>query len=279
LSELPGLLRLHWQLETQPFPLQAMRERLDRLSREAPEDDRVWLGRADLALRTGDPKSADDLLKRCESRPPRDPDALRARLPWALAAGRPDQVVAAASHLPPSALPPADRAAMIARLAEFRGDSVARRQALERQVALRPGDPAAWGQLADMAAAAGDRDRVAEFRRRKAEVDRDLDAYRMMIGKTNPSDLSRASGLAGTAEAVGRRFEARSWWAIRERQAPGDREAREALDRLAPIESDSTESARTLADLIPPPLAAPSARAAAGPVGSKVPIFRDDADA
>ncbi len=48
-SDQAGLLRLHWQLDSQPSPIVAMRETLDRIARQAPEDDRVWLGRADLA--------------------------------------------------------------------------------------------------------------------------------------------------------------------------------------------------------------------------------------
>ena len=34
--DLPGLLRLHWQLDTQPFPLLAVREALDRMAGKAP---------------------------------------------------------------------------------------------------------------------------------------------------------------------------------------------------------------------------------------------------
>ena len=37
----------------QPYPIDAVREALERLGRESPDDDRVWLGKADIATRTG----------------------------------------------------------------------------------------------------------------------------------------------------------------------------------------------------------------------------------
>jgi enediyne biosynthesis protein E4 len=272
------LLRLHWQLETQPFPLLAMRDALDRMAREAPDDDRIWLGRAELALRTGQAKEAGEWLDRCEARRPNDRDVRRARLSWALAAGHPDEVVGAASRLAASAFGPAERADVIARLAAMRGDVAAERAALERLLALRPGDPSAWERLAELAARDSDRDRLAELRRRKARIDRAIDDYRTIMGAAAAVDPSRAAVLARIAEILGRRFEARGWWTIHARRLPGDREASEALARLRDDEADSTGGARTLADLIPAPLAAPAIRAAAPPGGTRVPIFRDDAE-
>ena len=66
-----GLLRLHWQLDSQPSPILAMREALDRMARQAPEDDRVWLGRADLATGTGRYDEADELLQEVRGPPAR----------------------------------------------------------------------------------------------------------------------------------------------------------------------------------------------------------------
>ncbi len=60
-----GLLRLHWQLDSQPTPILAIRDAIDRMARQAPEDDRVWLGQANLAIATGRYDEADDLLTRC----------------------------------------------------------------------------------------------------------------------------------------------------------------------------------------------------------------------
>ena len=147
-----GLLRLHWQLDSQPSPILAMGETLDRMARQAPEDDRVWLGRADLATSSGRYDQADELLKRCESRRPDDPEVLEARLNWALEVGAPRR--GHTRHIPHPGVPlfAAEVAAVIARLAALRGDAAAERAALEQRVELERGDTAAWDRLAELAA-------------------------------------------------------------------------------------------------------------------------------
>ena len=119
-----GLLRLHWQLDSQPSPILAIRETLDRMARQAPEDDRVWLGRADLATGIGRYDVADELLRKCEARRPDDPDVVQARLNWALDAGRPDEAARAASRLP---------AFRVSSRRGRRGDRPARRPARRRR--------------------------------------------------------------------------------------------------------------------------------------------------
>jgi enediyne biosynthesis protein E4 len=52
-SDQAALLRLHWQLDSQPSSTLAMSEALDRMALHAPEDDGVWLGRAELATASG----------------------------------------------------------------------------------------------------------------------------------------------------------------------------------------------------------------------------------
>jgi tetratricopeptide (TPR) repeat protein len=273
------LLRLHWQLETQPVPVLALRAALDRMARQSPDDDRVWLGRADLAIRTGQTDEAIALLSRCEARRPGDPDVCRARLAWAQAAGRPVDVVTAASRLAPNDLTPAERARLAARLAVLRGDTAAERASLERLVAVQPGDPPAWERLAEIAARDGDRPRLAELRRRKAQIDRAIDEYRTTMGAAASVDPSRAAALARTAELLGRRFEARGWWTIQARRLPDDREANDALIRLTRVESDVNDAARTLADPLPARSASASTRTAEPPGVGPIPTFRDDADA
>ena len=87
-SDQAALLRLHWQLDSQPSSILAISETLDRMALQAPEDDGVWLGRAALATASGRYDEADKLLKKCEARRPDAPDVLQARLNWALDAGR-----------------------------------------------------------------------------------------------------------------------------------------------------------------------------------------------
>ena len=59
-------LRVLWSLDRDPPPIDAVIEGLERAGKASPDDDRVWLGLADLAIRTGRIEEADDWLTRCE---------------------------------------------------------------------------------------------------------------------------------------------------------------------------------------------------------------------
>ena len=98
-------LRLLWALDHEPHPIEGVRRELDNAARMAPDDDRVRLALADLAIRSGKFAEAGDLLKRCERAQPGDAAVWRARLEWAQAAGEPDEVVCAARQIPASGLP------------------------------------------------------------------------------------------------------------------------------------------------------------------------------
>ncbi len=91
-------------------------------------------------------------------------------------------------------------------------------------------------------------DRVASLRSRKAEVDRNRDQYRRLMGSVATGDLSGTADLARTAESLGRAFEARGWWTIRMRQAPDDRDARHSarssVSRKASVFTGQTNTCR-----------------------------------
>ncbi|WP_435011885.1 FG-GAP-like repeat-containing protein (plasmid) [Tundrisphaera lichenicola] len=273
-----AILKALWLLDSQPMPIGPIRERLDQMERDSPEDDRVWLGRADLAIRLGEFEEADRWLDRSEKRRPDDPDVWRARLDWALASRRPDEAGRALPHLPASGFSKAEVAEIRARLAALEGDDHAERKALEARVEAEPGDVSAWGRLADLAALEGQADLVSRYRTRKGELDRARDEYEKLMGEVTPENSSMADELARTAETLGREFEARSWWQLRARQVPNDPEARSALARPAPPESTPSGIAgQTLADLIQvrPPVVGSLPPAPSKPV----PTFRDDAEA
>ena len=85
------LLHKHFLLgNPRSFPVDALRTRLEEAGRAAPEDDRVWLGKANLATRTAEFGEAEAWLERCLERRPEDPAVWRARLEWAMAS---DQAV------------------------------------------------------------------------------------------------------------------------------------------------------------------------------------------
>ncbi len=67
---------------------EVVRTFLERVADRAPEDDRVWLGRANLAIRQGAFDEAARWLDACRKRRPDDVPVWHARLDWALATGR-----------------------------------------------------------------------------------------------------------------------------------------------------------------------------------------------
>ena len=99
-----------------------MRTSLDEAAKLAPDDDRVWLGRANLAIRTGDMKDAERWLNECEKKRPDDPAVWRARLKWAIATNPIDVVESTMTHLPDVAPLSTDRHRINVWLARHRGD-------------------------------------------------------------------------------------------------------------------------------------------------------------
>ena len=194
-----GQLRLHWLLDSQPMPVDPVREALGRFAAEAPEDDRVWLGRAKprpahglarrgrlvaLAVRgppagrPGGPPRAPGLGGRRKGAPdvaargrgPRLPadrlepdDVTRSRPAWPTSAATPRRRASPSNVAPAS--PPRRR----------RGVGPARR-------ARRPRGPGrAW--VRRMPAACG------------AEIDRTRDGYRMLMEAAQTRKVADLVGL------------------------------------------------------------------------------------
>ncbi len=93
------LLLQHVEVTTGEAAIDVVRTSLDEAAKLAPDDDRVWLGRANLAIRTGDMKDAERWLNECEQKRPDDRAVWRARLKWAMATDRIDAVERAVTHL------------------------------------------------------------------------------------------------------------------------------------------------------------------------------------
>ena len=89
-SQALELVRLHILLGMGKSSLDALNSFLERAGSLAPEDDRVWLGKANLAMRNGDFDQASRWLALCGKRRPRDAPVLHARLAWAVATGHVD---------------------------------------------------------------------------------------------------------------------------------------------------------------------------------------------
>jgi tetratricopeptide (TPR) repeat protein len=269
-------LRILWQIDHMPYPVERSRRELERARQVASDDDRVWLALADLAMRTGHFEEAEEWLMRCERARPDDRAVWRARLDWAQAADRPDELVRAASHLPVSFFTQARVLQLRAWMAARCGDRQAERAALESKIALEPADSAAVERLADLAAQDGERERLADLRRRKAAIDAACVRYEALI--RIPDLTAHIPELARAAEASGRRFDAKAWWALaarRDRSIAAEAEA--ALARLAMANPAPEHSARALADLLRP--FRPQGRAKTAVHGTlNIPAFTDDAE-
>ncbi len=268
-------LRTLWSIDTVAYPIDAMRLALDKAGRMAPNDDRVWLARADVAIRSGRYDEASDWLTRCERVRPDDQAVWEARLRWARAADRPDDAVRAAGHLPVSGFSRASVLALRSWLASRRGDHAAERSVLEERLAMEPADGEAIDRLADLAAQDGDAAKVAKLRRRKAEIDQARERYRALA---NLPDLTpHALELARAAEKIGRPFDARAWWGLAARlDSAVEHESLAARVRLKSAEPTMEPGSGSLAGFLDVGRPPGMTKAAAIPAMS-VPEFRDEA--
>ena len=116
------LVRMHIELAFKPNPINDVRAYLDEASRMAPKDDRVWLGRANLAVRMGDHDEAKRLLDTCLAQRPEDAAVWHAYLQLGIASGRVDVVQQAVKHLPASHVSQAELHRLNAWLAARRRD-------------------------------------------------------------------------------------------------------------------------------------------------------------
>jgi enediyne biosynthesis protein E4 len=223
-------LRDHWRAESAPTLVEQIRSEVERAGRSAPDDDRVWLARASLAVQAGRMDEAASWLERCSGRRPEDPSVWQARLARARTVGDLGEVRRALTHLPADRFTEGQRLALRAWIASRRSDFASERRALEQLIAIEPGETQAFDRLASLAWESGEHDRAQDYRRRKAVLDAAKDRYRLLLdGTIIPSQFAELGGLA---ESLGRRVEAEGWWTLRARFAPSDRSARDALSRL-----------------------------------------------
>lgn len=260
-------------------PYDGLRVGLERYSRLAPDEDRVWLGRARLAIADGRWDTAYGWLKRCQASNP-DAPVWRAWLDWARGSARPDEVARALDNLRAGDLEPGECLSACAWLAGRRGDLKARREALERWLRDDPSSPVALEQMAGLCREAGEPASAAEFRRRKAEVVRAIAKYRSILWSDRPID-SKADRLelARVAETAGYRAEARAIYGLILESDPASQPARAGRARIdranaelamaAAVMQDRLRSAGELAPSMP------AARTAAAP--AIVPMFADEA--
>ena len=242
------LVRLHVALSVGMASAEAVRGFLERAATLAPQDDRIWLGRANLAIRQGAFDEAQQWLDSCSRRRPRDLSVWRSRLAWALASGRVATVRDALAHLPAKEESPAQVQRLAAWFARHRGDISLEQIALERLIALDPEDGAARDRLVELAIREGQPAVAAELRRRKSELDQVKLQYQSLFRRDQPA--RDAAEMARLAEQLGRVFEAKVFWSIALRQEPSHSDLQNILTRLRQPEKSPGEPGQSLAELL-----------------------------
>jgi enediyne biosynthesis protein E4 len=218
-------------LEMDRLPYDGLKGALEKAGQLAPEDDRVWLGKGRLASESGRWDEAREWLRRC-GRGRDDAPVLVAWIELARGSGRPDEALDAARQLGPGRLELEQRLELQAWLHKQGGDTRAESSILEQWLRIDPEATRALERLAELSQRAGQFDRVADLRRRKADVERALEAYRLLLWREQPIREVERLELARRAESAGRRPEARALYTWALLADPDSLPVREALGRL-----------------------------------------------
>ena len=224
------LVRLHIVMGVGKSSAASVRDFLDRAERLAPDDIRITLGRANLAIRQGAFDEAEKWIDACLRREPDDVPAWRARLDWAMATGRVAQAREALDRLPAAQSNLAELHRLAAWFAASRGDVACERRALEHLAEADPGDGAAFDRLAELAVREGQPAAAALLRRRKAELDQLKVQYQELLLRDQP--VRDAAKMAGLAEQLGHWFEAKVFASVALAAEPARDDLRAALARL-----------------------------------------------
>jgi enediyne biosynthesis protein E4 len=229
-------LRSLWTIDGAVLTVERMQTVIEQAASKSPDDDRLWLARANLALVLGRFPEAKAWLDACLERRPEDPAVWRARLRWAGATDSLDEARRALPHLPAERFSQTEALALRAWFAARQGNANNERAALEQLIDLLPGDTRALERLAELAALSGQSDRATKLHRRLAELADAKDRYSRMLEASKP--ITQFAELAGLAEKLGRGFEARGWWFLASRYQPSPA-ATAAAERLGLPQPDA----------------------------------------
>jgi tetratricopeptide (TPR) repeat protein len=207
------LVWLHIELALKAIPVEDIRAFLEQAARLAPEDDRVWLGRANLAIRTGAYDEAQRWLDECQRRRPDDAAVWHARLDWAIATSETDVIEQAMVHLSATAVKPVELRRINALLAAKKGDVQEERRELEGLLlSADPRDLAAFNRLVQLLEKDRQPEQTAALRHKKEEMDWLQARYEKLYARQQP--IRDSLEMARLAEHLGRQFEARGFRAI-----------------------------------------------------------------
>ncbi len=264
------VLKRLYILEDAAFPIDYVKMSLDACDQE---DDRVWLGQANLAMWSGRSNEAARWLDACLKRRPCDQAVWLARLALAMEVRDLTGAEQAMRHVWASWFLPLEILRFRAWLATFRGDLELERQSLLALLALEPGNTAAWARLAELALKAGRAADAEAYRKVQAEMTVLRERY---ISLFMLDDRTRHAGeLSRLARELGRPIEARGWSLIEQGKA-----ASEPLWPEKIREARAAKSTQMLASLMEDLLPGLNAKGALPSVGVALiePEFTDHAE-
>jgi tetratricopeptide (TPR) repeat protein len=212
LGQTARLLKTHSQLSLVGPPVEGIRSYLEKAAQLAPEDDRVWLGIASIAIREGAFDEAKRRLDACLLKRPADVSVWKVYLQWAVATDQVAEAQTALRRIPAEAASPAMVHQLAARLAAKRGDVAEERRALERLVSDAPCDNSAWSRLTELANLAGEPARAVDLQQKKTNIDAAKDRYQILFRRNQPT--RDAAEMVHLAERLGLWFEARVYLTV-----------------------------------------------------------------
>jgi len=201
------LLKELWQNDMEPVPAEGWKLLLDGAD---SNDDRVWLGQAQLALLTGRIEDCRNWLTRCAKRRPEDLAIRRARLGLARESQDADQFWFQAERIPASAQRPEAIAGLRWWLARHGGDPTAEREKLSRLHAIQPTNTRAIERLAVLAIEGKNVAEGRALQQAKAMIDRAQDVIHKLVVR-NLDFCSNAEEIAKQCLILRRDFDSRAW--------------------------------------------------------------------
>jgi enediyne biosynthesis protein E4 len=247
-----NLVRAHIDLRLSPGEIDIGRANLEWAGRMSPEDDRIWLGKANQAIRDASYDEASRWLDACARRRPDDVAVWRTRLNLAVKTNRTTEAQQALAHLPAELSTPAQVQKLSAWFAARRGDVESEQRALERLIVADPADLVAHERLTELAVGNGRHDCAGELRSAKTKIEKIMARYRQLHKRNQPS--RDAAEMARLAEQLGQWFEAKAFLTVAIAADPDRVDLPRDLARLHDRSDTVGGSGRALAQLVAPEL-------------------------
>ena len=245
-----NLVRAHIDLRLNPGEVDVGRANLEWAGRTSPEDDRIWLAKANQAIRDGSYDEASRWLDACARRRPDDVAVWRTRLNLAVRANRVTLAQQALAHLPAELSTPAQVQKLSAWFAVGRGDVESEQRALERLIVADPSDLVALDRLTELAVRNGMPNYAGELRSAKTKIEKIMARYLQLHKRNQPS--RDAAEMARLAELLGQWFEAKAYLTVAIAADPDRVDLTRDLARLDERNDTKSGSGRTLAQLVAP---------------------------